>query len=33
MHWVGKGRNSCILPSFIARVVDPDPNPVGSETF
>jgi hypothetical protein len=24
---------SFILLSFIARVVDPDPNPVGSETF
>jgi hypothetical protein len=30
---IGKGRTSFILLSFIARVVDPDPNPVGSETF
>ncbi len=33
VRWVGKGRNSCILPSFITRVMDPDPNPIWSETI
>ncbi len=30
--WVGY-RTSFILLSFIARVIDPNPNPIGSETF
>ncbi len=30
---IGKWRTSFILLSFITRVMNPDPNPVGSETF